>query len=189
MVPMKDDRKLLVWLRHLLAIGQIPGDAIVLMCGVAGAGKTTAASFLQSKGFHRLSIDEQIWNDFGRYGIDYPSGEYSRLQRIAAASVEAQLEALLPQRSPVVIDNSFWSQDTRSHYKRLIESHHRRWILLYLKADPAELRARLRERRNRFDANAAFPVTDEILDTYLRSFQEPCGEGELVFPPAASLGS
>jgi len=29
-----------------------------------------------------------------------------------------------------------------------------------------------------FDANAAFPITDELLDKYLDSFEEPQGEGE-----------
>lgn len=52
------------------------------------------------------------------------------------------------------------------------------WRLIYLNVDVAELRRRLRERNSRFDANAAFPITDELLDKYLDSFEEPQGEGE-----------
>jgi hypothetical protein len=43
------------------------------------------------------------------------------------------------------------------------------------------LRARLLARQSRFDANAAFPIGDELLDKYLENFQPPSGEGELIF--------
>jgi hypothetical protein len=45
------------------------------------------------------------------------------------------------------------------------------------------LRARLNSRSRRFDANAAFPITDEILNDYLTGFEEPSGEGETVITP------
>jgi hypothetical protein len=50
--------------------------------------------------------------------------------------------------------------------------------LVYLRADPALLRARLRGRVERFDANAAFPITEELLARYLENFEPPSGEGE-----------
>ena len=34
---------------------------VILMCGVAGSGKTSFSTKLASKGFTRLSIDEEIW--------------------------------------------------------------------------------------------------------------------------------
>ena len=40
------------------------------MCGVAGSGKTTYAQRLEAEGYVRLSIDEEIWQRFGRFGID-----------------------------------------------------------------------------------------------------------------------
>ncbi len=45
---------------------------VVLMCGIAGSGKTTFSQRLEEQGFIRLSIDEEVWNTHGRYGIDYP---------------------------------------------------------------------------------------------------------------------
>jgi hypothetical protein len=35
-------------------------------------------------------------------------------------------------------------------------------------------------RSQRFDANAAFPITDDILNAYVSGFEEPNGEGEEV---------
>jgi gluconate kinase len=37
------------------------------------------------------------------------------------------------------------------------------WRLIYLKADLVLLRERLRNRDCRFDANAAFPITQDML--------------------------
>lgn len=53
---------------------------IIMMCGVAGSGKTTFAQRLETEGFVRLSIDEEIWKVNGRYGIDYPVEKYGDYQ-------------------------------------------------------------------------------------------------------------
>ena len=49
---------------------------VVLMCGIAGSGKTTYAKDLEARGYVRLSVDEEIWHRFGRYGVDYEAEEY-----------------------------------------------------------------------------------------------------------------
>ena len=51
---------------------------VVLMCGVAGAGKTTYAKELEAQGYARLSIDEEVWERFGRYGVDYDPSMYEK---------------------------------------------------------------------------------------------------------------
>jgi len=51
---------------------------VVLMCGVAGSGKTTFAQQLEMNGFIRLSIDEDIWKNKGRFGVDYPAEKYEQ---------------------------------------------------------------------------------------------------------------
>ena len=78
----------------------------------------------------------------------------------------------------VVVDFSFWQRARREHCKRLIEDVGGRRRLLYLKVDPALLRQRLDERSRRSDANAAFPITQDLLTSYLAGFEEPNGEGE-----------
>ena len=34
---------------------------VVMLCGIAGSGKTTLANRLEKMGFLRLSIDEEVW--------------------------------------------------------------------------------------------------------------------------------
>ncbi len=153
---------------------------VVLMCGVAGAGKTTYAQRLEAKGYVRLSIDEEIWNRFGRYGIDYAPDDYARLSQTAEEIVRQRLMDLIGQGRDVVVDLSFWRRATREQYKGLVERAGGCWRLIYLSVPRNVLRQRLDQRAHRFDANAAFAVTDDVLVAYLAGFEAPNGEGEEV---------
>ncbi len=159
---------------------------VVMLCGVAGSGKTTYAQRLEAEGHVRLSIDEEIWTRFGRYGVDYHPAQYAEHSITAESALRDRLLSLIRQGRPVVVDFSFWQRARREQYKRLIEDAGGRWRLVYLKVDPAVLRQRLDERSQRFDANAAFPITEDILTSYLSGFEEPNGEGEeIITSPSA----
>lgn len=153
---------------------------VVMMCGVAGSGKTTYAQRLERSGYVRLSIDEEIWASRGRYGIDYSTEKYEEYKREAENKLRNQLTELILSGQQVVIDFSFWQRAKRYEYKRIIEESGGHWELIYLKVSPNELRKRLAIRSLRFDANAAFPITENILATFLSGFEEPVGEGEVV---------
>ena len=153
---------------------------VVMMCGVAGSGKTTFAQQLEKEGFVRLSIDEEIWATKGRYGIDYSIEMYEQLKVEAELKLRDELVILLREKRNVVIDFSFWQRKKRIDYKNLIEEAGGAWKLIYLKVHPNELRERLRLRSKRFDANAAFTITEEILSSFLNGFEVPLDEGEIV---------
>lgn len=153
---------------------------VVMMCGVAGSGKTTYAQRLEQRGFVRLSIDEEIWATNGRYGIDYPVEIYEQLKVEAELKLRNELVNLLNEKRNVVIDFSFWQRKRRNEYKKLIEDGGGEWKLIYLKVHPNDLRERLRIRSQRFDANAAFTITEEILSSFLKGFEVPSGEGEII---------
>ena len=153
---------------------------VVLMCGVAGSGKTTFSQALEAKGFARLSIDEEVWATSGRYGIDYSPADHGARLALARAAIKQQLSANLASRTPTVVDSSFWSLAHRNEYKALVEAAGCSWRLVYLKTAENVLAARIAGRRDRIDANAALPITSEVLRGFLRSFEEPSGEGELV---------
>lgn len=155
---------------------------MVLLCGVAGSGKTTYAQRLELAGYVRLSIDEEVWARFGRYGIDYDPADYPRLSAAAEDVLRERLVTLIRDGHDVVVDFSFWQRASRDRYKRLIEAAGGTWRLIHLQADPSVLRQRLDDRAKRFDANAAFPITQDTLATYLAAFEEPHGEGEEVIP-------
>ena len=147
---------------------------------MAGAGKTTYAQALERRGYVRLSVDEELWDRFGRYGVDYPPSEYGRLTSMARRTIDERLVGLLDQGRDVVVDSSLWERSRRDECKLLVEQAGGRWRLVYLKADEALIRERLHQRAARFDANAAFPVTDDLLERFLHGFEEPSGEGEEV---------
>lgn len=160
-----------------------PPSHVVLTCGIAGAGKTTYASRLEARGYVRLSIDEEVWRRFGRHGVDYPPGRYADHAAAAEAVLEQRLLSLIDAGRNVVVDYSFWRRATRERYKRLIQDAGARWELVYLKADPDELRRRLARRNAQTSANAPFPITHAILEKYLADFEEPHDEGERIVTP------
>jgi predicted kinase len=154
---------------------------IIMMCGVAGSGKTTFAQQLEKEeGFVRLSIDEEVWKVNGRYGIDYPVEKYGDYQVEAERRLRNQLIRLIKDKRKVVIDFSFWQKSIRDGYKQLIEEAGGEWKLIYLNISPEIIRKRLDVRSKRFDANAAFPITENTLTSYLNGFEVPSHEGEIV---------
>lgn len=140
----------------------------------------TYAQRLEGEGYLRLSIDEEVWTRFGRYGIDYDPAKYREHSAAVEDALRDRLVSLIGLGREVVVDFSFWHRAMREQYKRLIEDTGGRWRLVYLKVDPTVLTQRLEERIKRFDANAAFPITDDLLTAYLAGFEEPNGEGEVV---------
>ncbi|MGM0751703.1 MAG: AAA family ATPase [Bacillota bacterium] len=152
---------------------------VVMMCGVAGSGKTTFSQQLEKNGFVRLSIDEEIWATYGRYGIDFPMEKVEEYKKEAERKLRNELVKFIQDKKQVVIDFSFWDRARRDQYKQLIEKSGGKWKLIYLKVSPDDLRERLKIRNKRFDANA-FPITEELLTSYLNGFEIPNGEGEMV---------
>lgn len=157
------------------------------MCGVAGSGKTTYAKELEGEGYVRLSVDEEVWRRFGRYGSDYAAEDHARVSDVAEGVLRRRLLDLIAEGRDVVVDLSFWQRATREHYKRLVRDAGARWRLVYLQVEVDVLRRRLAERAGRFDANA-FPITDDVLTAFLDGLEAPDGEGEEVVTTRAPAG-
>ena len=157
------------------------------MCGVSGSGKTTLSKNLQTQGFKRLSIDEIVWEKFGRFGFDFQEQEYPQILQKARAEMRERLIVLMSDRTPAIVDSAFWSRAAREDFKTLVTDHGCSWKLIYLKVEPELLRSRLAERNLHFEANAPFPVTDDILDKFLCAFEEPNAEGEIIVIPESKL--
>ncbi|MCA1060350.1 ATP-binding protein [Rossellomorea aquimaris] len=152
---------------------------VVMMCGIAGSGKTTFSKILEQEGFVRLSVDEEIWATNGRWGIDFPMEKFDEYRKSAENRLRNRLVELIHDKQQVVIDFSFWDRVRRNQYKKLIEDSGGNWKLIYLKVHPKDLRERLKLRNQRFDANS-FPISEERLASYLNGFEVPSGEGEMV---------
>ena len=152
---------------------------VVMMCGIAGSGKTTFSKILEQEGFIRLSVDEEIWATHGRWGIDFPMEKFDEYRKAAENRLRNRLVELIHEKQQVVIDFSFWDRVRRNQYKKLIEDSGGKWKLIYLKVHPKDLHERLKLRNQRFDANS-FPISEERLASYLNGFEVPSGEGEMV---------
>lgn len=157
----------------------MPRPLVHMLCGLTGSGKTVYAKRLQAEGYVRLSIDELVQDRHGRYDIDYPGDDYSRLYDEAVTELDRRLVELLEAGQSVVLDYGLWKRSNRDRYKRLVEAHGGRWRLFYFKAEPEVLLRRLAERNRRTDANA-LTVTEDMLTAFLARFEAPIGEGEVV---------
>jgi predicted kinase len=166
----------------LAALRPEPG-LVLLMCGMAGSGKTTFSQALEARGFVRLSIDEIMWSRFGRHGIDYPTADYRPLLERAHAELCERLAAVMAQRTATVVDSACWSRADRDRHKALVERAGCRWQIVYMQTPLALVRSRLSQRNFRFDANAPYAITDDILTRYAAAFEPPLDEGALVVVP------
>jgi predicted kinase len=167
----------------LLAMLHPEAGLVVLMCGIAGSGKTTLSQRLEARGFARLSIDEVVWERFGRHGIDYPAADYRSRLDLGHAQLCDRLTELMARRTPAVVDSAFWNRASRDRYRALVEQAGCRPQIVYLKLPLDVIRARLAGRSQRFDANAPFPIDDDLLARFAAGFEEPVDEGALVVVP------
>lgn len=150
-----------------------------LLCGLGGSGKSTYAQKLEDNGLQKFSLDEYVYSLYGRAIINLPEKVYLEYYRTAKVKLDKKLASVIKKKQSVVLDYGFWRRASRDYYKKLIEANGGEWKLIYLKANPELLMTRLKERNKRTDANA-FPVTEEMLLSYIERFEEPNNEGEEI---------
>ena len=160
-------------------MARVVRPVVYLLCGLTASGKTTYARRLEAEGCVRLSIDEVVHARHGHYDVDYPSSAYPRYYEEAVVELDRRLVELLESKRSVVFDHGLWQRSNRDRYKALVEAHGGRWELLYFKAEPSVLRARLAQRNMESGANA-LSVSDDMLEDFIARFDEPREEGERV---------
>jgi predicted kinase len=161
---------------------------VYLLCGLTGSGKTTYAKRLEAGGAVRLAVDEEVYARHGRYGVDYPMGEYFDRERPVVEELRRRVTELVESGRDVVLDYGLWRRSDRDAYKRLVEAHGGRWRLLYFKVDREVLLQRLTERNRRGDANA-LAVTPAALEDFVGRFDEPVDEGEELIGSGPDSGT
>jgi predicted kinase len=73
---------------------------VVLMCGIAGSGKTTYAQALEAAGYVRLSIDQEVWRGFG----PYDAAAFPVRRDVVDRDLRARLVTLVRSGRDVVVD-------------------------------------------------------------------------------------
>lgn len=89
---------------------------VILICGPAGAGKSTVAHRLEEAGMVRLSFDQEAWNR-GIRSMPLPAWLHQEIED----ELRARLVSLVEDGVDVVLDFSFWSRHARDEYRQLLK--------------------------------------------------------------------
>ena len=141
-----------------------------LMCGLPGSGKTTYSKELEKGGATRLSLDEKVFEKFGR---EYSN--HDERQEEAKNELREMLKEKIAAGQSVIADFGFWKKADRDAYKALVEDAGGNWKLLYFEADREILLKRLAE-RNVADPHNNHVIDEAMFNQFLNDFEEPFGE-------------
>lgn len=122
----------------------------------------------------RLSVDERMWERYGRF-TDLPSEKQRELTLATEADLREEAAELLRAGKDVVIDSCLCKRFKREAFKAVAEVCGAETECIYLTAPREELLARLARRRGN-DANDII-VGEEDFERFEKNFEIP-GEDE-----------
>ncbi len=141
-----------------------------LICGMAGAGKTTRAKQVEAgTGAIRFCPDEWITKLLA--DID-DRKENERLRDIVEAMQWELAQQLLASGLSVILENGFWGKGEREHYRDTARNLGAKVHLHFLDVPDDELWRRLSE-RNTDLPDGSFTVNQDELKEWLTWFQKP----------------
>jgi predicted kinase len=140
---------------------------LVLMCGLAGAGKSTYARQLEARGWRRFSIDSEAW----RLGFVEAAAIPAEVTADIRARQRDEIAGALDAGEDVVVDYSFWSRAQREDYRGLGRLHGATVEVVYLETAVVVVQRRLAARRGAHADD--FVVDAELLGRYVAGFEPP----------------
>jgi len=140
---------------------------LVLLCGPAGAGKSTHARRYAADGYAVASVDELAWAA-GHPAVHPLPDDAAR--RVAEA-LRSRVGTLLDEGRDVVVDSSFWSRASRDTYRALGAAHGADVLVVYVDTPRDVALARVAARA------AAHPhdvvLTPEVAAAFHDGFEVP----------------
>jgi predicted kinase len=155
--------------------------ALVLMCGLSFAGKSTlAASLADGLGAERVSLDAINAERGLDGGQGIPLEEWARTNDLA----HARAGALLRAGRPVVVDDTGSPRFIRDGWRAVAEEASAPFALVWVRISPELQRERLLANR----AEAVRPdVVDAVIADHVAGFEEPAAdESPIVIDAAAT---
>lgn len=144
---------------------------VILLCGVAGAGKTTYARRLEAGGLVRVSYDEEMWR-LGFVSTDVPPDALAEADR----RVRERIRSSIAAGRPVVLDASLSTRAVRAELREFVREAGGVPELVVVDAPLDVLLTRVAQRRKRRDPNGLH-LDEDALRSYHASFEFP-GEDE-----------
>ena len=143
---------------------------LTLICGMAGAGKTTLAKELESAGKAlRLSPDEWIKT------ILEDESNLAERDRLRDPIEQLQwriAQQLLARGVDVILENGFWSKEERMKFQKSGREAGARVELQFLDVPKEELWRRI-EARNSSLPSGSFRITREEFETWCSWYEKP----------------
>lgn len=143
---------------------------LVLVCGPAGAGKTTHARRLAAQGYELVSFDEMLWAA-GRTG---PHPLPDVLTRPVEDEVRARVRRLLEAGRSVVVEKAFAVRVVRDEYRALGAEHGARVEVLYVDTPREVALARVAARRGTGPDDVV--LLPGVAETYHDGFEVPTAD-------------
>lgn len=140
---------------------------LVLLCGPAGAGKSTHARRYASDGYAVASVDELAWAA-GHPAVHPLPDDVAR--RVADA-LRSRVVSLLDAGRDVVVDSSLWSRASRDEYRALGAAHGADTLVVYVDTPRDVALARVAARSG--DGAHDVRLTPEVAAAYHDGFEVP----------------
>jgi len=148
---------------------------LILLCGIAGAGKTTLARQLEAAGAVRMCPDE--WLDVLGFDI------YDPAARVAVESLQWDLSQTLVVRGVTVVDEcGVWRREERDLRRTWARAHGIPVELRFLDAPVEVLAARVAE-RNRALPDGAPRIDPALVPYWNDRIERPDAEELALFDP------
>lgn len=141
------------------------------MCGISGSGKTHFSRLLESNGFERISVDENVWRKYGSDFAKFPFPQQKEIFMAADIEVMQQLSSLIKDRKKVVVDSTMCKRFKRDKVRAFCHNLGIDPLVVYLHAPKHLLFERLSRREGTGPNDQK--VTSEQLDSFYSNFEIP----------------
>lgn len=148
--------------------------AVVVLCGISGSGKTEFAKCLTRRGFHRLSVDQLL---FETYGDSFRLLPFERQRELTLEAERKIAEEMLNEASGgkrVVVDGCMCKRFKRDFFRSKADEHGVALQLVYLHATLETTLARMRERKG--NGVDDIIVDEERIRGFFQGFEKPASD-------------